>query len=441
MQILFLTPGFLWPVTSGGQVRTMSQLRILASLPQVERIRLFSMPEREIGAEERRAVTRELPKLELSEPVFHPVHLFRHPRYVPRVVWLRAARGIPYVAGKWDSPSVRLALRRELAAREFDVVWLNSLGSACYLPLVRDLQPNARVVLDQHNVESDRFLQFALRQRGLRRAVAAAEWRAARRFERDTLRAVDAVGAISSDDARAYRKLARIEASTVPQVASFTRRTETSRSDGRLCWIGNLSWEPNARGLTWFCREVWPRVRKRLPDATLEIAGFGLATDRNGVTIAPPAWHAPGITTLGFVEDLAPLYERATLMVAPILGGTGIRIKLIEAFREGLPVVTTPDGASGLPIEAGREAFVEEGAEAFAASVVALATSAALRGRVREAGYAFLERYSVLEEAQVAVRTLLGVGASGDSPLREQSLLPVGAEQLEQQDVMAAASD
>jgi glycosyltransferase involved in cell wall biosynthesis len=263
-------------------------------------------------------------------------------------------------------------------------------------------------VLDQHNVESDRFAQFASRQRGLRRLVAEAEWRAARQYERDILRAVDAVGAISDGDARAYRELAGVKAHTVPQVAPFMRRTAADDSTPRLCWIGSLSWNPNVRGLNWFCREVWPRIRESMPEATLEIAGPGLPTDRSGAVIAPRLWRAPGITTLGFVDDLSPLCERSTAMVAPILGGTGIRLKLIDAFRYGIPVVTTPDGAAGLDIAPSREAFVEAEPSAFAARVVELATSRAQRARLREAGYAFLEKHNRLAVAQAAVRALLG---------------------------------
>jgi glycosyltransferase involved in cell wall biosynthesis len=390
----------------------MAQLGVLASLPEVERISVFCMCEEEIRPDRREELLREVPKLEILEPVFHPVHLFRHRRYVPRVVWLRVMRGVPYMGGKWHSPAVHTALRRELERRTFDVVWINGLGIAYYLPLVRRLQPSARVVLDQHNVESDRFAQFAARQHGLRRVVADAEWRAARRYERDILRAVDAVGAISDNDARAYREFAGVEARTVPQVVPFVRRSgsEPEPTGSRLCWIGSLTWNPNARGLDWFCREVWPRVRRQLPEATLDIVGPGLPTDGNGKVVAPRAWRAPGITTLGFVEDLTPVTERSAVMVAPILGATGIRLKLLEAFRRGLPVVTTPDGAAGLGIEPGREAMIESEPAAFAARVVELATSAVQRARLREAAYAFLERDDRLEQAQDAVRALLGSG-------------------------------
>ena len=409
VRILFLTTDFIWPADSGGRVRTLSQLRVLSSLPAVTSIRLFSVYETEIPIEHREALRREIPKLELADPVFHPVHLFRHPRYVPRVAWLRVASGVPYIAGKWDSPSVRAAICRELMSDDYDVVWLNGLGVGHYLSLIHECAPLARVVLDQHNVESDRFLQFAQRSRGPKRLVAAAEWRAARRFEGDVLRRVDAVGAISDDDARAYRALAGIEALTVPQVMAPLPWKESTHQQARLCWIGSLSWGPNALGLDWFCSRVWPLIRERLPQATCEIVGSGLPMDKKGKPVAHPEWQVPGVTTIGRVDDLAPVYARSTVMVAPILGGAGIRIKLLEAFRHGLPTVTTPDGAAGLPIEPGRETFVESTAEAFARRAVALATSSALRAGMRKAGYAFLERHNRLADAQAAVGALLGL--------------------------------
>jgi len=424
MRVLFLTTEFVWPAIGGGRLGSMSQLQALSSLPEVEHIRFFSIYETGVTAEDRDGLMRAVPKLELIEPVFHPVHLFRHPRYVPRVAWLRVIRGIPYVVGKWDSPTVREALERELLERDFEVVWLDGLGIAHYLPLVRTLQPNARVVLRQFNIESDRFAQFARHQRGLKRLVAEKEWRAARRYERDTLRAVDAVGVVSDDDVATCRQLAGVEALNVPHLVPFTRRAAPATPGPRFCWVGNLTWESNVRGLDWFCDDVWPRIRERLPEAALEIVGSGLQTDSDGSVIAPSPWRRPGIATLGFVDDVAALYERSAAMVAPILGGTGIRIKLLEAFRHGVPVVTTPDGAAGLPVETGREAFVEAEAGAFAERAIELATSAAARHRLREAGYAFLERHNGLTEVQAVVSALLG---STSAPRHVSELRTTGA--------------
>ena len=146
------------------------------------------------------------------------------------------------------------------------------------------------------------------------------------------------------------------------------------------------------RGLDWFCGQVWPHVRDLLPTATLEIAGSGLEDGSRAAPLVPSAWRAPGITVLGLVPELGPLYERSALMVAPVLGGSGVRMKLLEAFRNGVPVVTTPDGARGLAIEPGREVFVESDPRAFAVRFAKVAMSTELQANLRGAGYAYLEQ-------------------------------------------------
>jgi glycosyltransferase involved in cell wall biosynthesis len=409
MRLLFSAPDFAWPPVRGGHVRVLSQLRVLASLPEVEQIRVFWLREDPLAWKECEGLERAIPKTSVAKPVFHPIHLRRHPRYVPRVAWLRLGHGVPYVAGKWESASVRRALAAELRAGRFDAVWLGALGTSRYLPEIRRLAPRARVILDGHNVESDIWRDFVDRQRGVRRVLAAAEWEATRRYERDVLRSVDAVGAISDEDARGYGDLAGVQAHHVPQVVSFVRRPPAASPGPRVCFVGTLSWHPNVLGLEWFCTEVWPLVRGGLAGATFEIAGSGLPTDARGVAIAPPAWRTHGVTTLGFVPDLSTLYEGSAVTVAPILGGSGVRMKLLEAFQNGVPVITTPEGARGLSLENGREAFIESDPARFAARVIEVATSGPLQRRLREAGYDYLERHHGLARAQRVVRVLLGL--------------------------------
>jgi glycosyltransferase involved in cell wall biosynthesis len=409
MRVLFSAPDFAWPPVRGGHVRVLSQLRVLTSLPEVESVRVFWLREDPLAWRECESLERAMPKLGVARPIFHPIHLRRHPRYIPRVAWLRVAHRVPYIAGKWESPTVRRALSAELRAGRFDAVWLGALGTARYLPLIRKLAPRARVVLDGHNVESDIWREFTRRQRGVKRVLAENEWRATRRFERDVLRAVDAVGAISDDDARGYRELAGVQAHHVPQVVSFVRRPAAASPGPKVCFVGTLSWHPNLLGLDWFCREVWPLVRGRLSDATFEIAGSGLPISSDGVAVVPSAWRADGVTTLGFVPDLTPLYERSAVTVAPILEGSGVRMKLLEAFQNGVPVITTPEGARGLAIENGREAFVERDPARFAARVIEVATSARLQEQLRAAGYDYLQRHHGVAPAQRVVRTLLGL--------------------------------
>lgn len=408
MRVLHLTTEFPWPATSGGAVRTVSQLRVLASLPEVLRVTTLSVREHDVPDADRRAFEAAIPRLTVLPPVFHPVHLFDFKRYVPRVVALRALRGVPYLAGKWDSRALRRVLARELGCA-VDVVYLDHLGMARYLPAVK--RAGARTVLDQHNVESEFFGQLAARSSGLKRLVAAAEHRASVRFERRSLQDVDAVVAISEEDAEHFRELAGVHAHVVPVVMPFERKQRRSPGRPHFCYVGNLRWRPNVAGLDWFCREVWPEVRARVPGATLEIAGVGLEADASGRLPVPDAWRVPGVETIGFLEDLEPLYARSIAMLAPILGGSGVRMKLLEGFRAGMPVATTPDGALGLPLEDGKEALVAKEPVGLAERIERLAKDEPLRDSLRDGGYRYLATHHSLPVAQAAMRRVLGLGS------------------------------
>ena len=409
MRVLHLTTEFPWPATSGGSVRTVSQLRILASLPEVESVTVLSVAEVPVTEADRRALAAAIPKLRVLPPIFHPVHLFDFKRYVPRVVALRALRGVPYLAGKWDSRRLRKALRRELADTAVDVVYVDHLGMAQYLPDVEIERPSCRIVLDQHNVESDFFKQFADKQKGVKRLVAQAEVRASVKFEKAALEAAHAVVAISTEDATHFDTLAGIHAYVVPMVLPFERKERPRPATPNLCYVGNLRWHPNVAGLDWFCRDVWPKIRARVPDATFEIAGVGLKTDASGKPRVPDAWKVPGVTTVGFLEELEPLYQRSLAMLAPVFGGSGVRVKMLEGFRAGMPVVTTPDGAFGLPLSDGNEALVAADPDGFADRVEKLVKDESLRQRIREGGYTYLETYHSLRVAQGVMRKVLGI--------------------------------
>ena len=412
MHVLHLTTEFPWPATSGGSVRTFSQLRILASLPEVETLTVLSVAEKPVTEAERRTFAAAIPKLRVLPPVFHPVHLFDFKRYVPRVVALRALRGVPYLAGKWDSRALRKVLRRELSGTAVDVVYIDHLGMARYLDDVARERPACRIVLDQHNVESEFFKQFADRKTGLKKLVANDEYRASVRFEKAAIEAAHAVVAISTEDAKHFDALAGIHAHVVPMVLPFERqeRPRMAKPNANLCYVGNLRWHPNVAGLDWFCRDVWPKIRARVPAATFEIAGIGLDTDASGAPRVPDAWKVHGVTTVGFMEDLEPLYQRSLAMLAPVFGGSGVRVKMLEGFRAGMPVVTTPDGAFGLPLTDGNEALVAGDPDGFADRVARLVNDEPLRQRIREGGYAYLEKHHSLGTAQGVMRKVLGIG-------------------------------
>src|SRR6202035_3168411 len=117
----------------------------------------------------------------------------------------------------------------------------------------------------------------------------------------------------------------------------------------------------------------------------------------------PDPWKGPGIETVGFLQHLEPLYARSLGMLAPVIGGSGVRLKLLEGFRVGMPVVTTSAGALGLALEDGKEVLISSEPEGFAERVERLVKGDVLQERLREGGYVYLERHHSLAIAQRAM--------------------------------------
>ncbi len=144
---------------------------------------------------------------------------------------------------------------------------------------------------------------------------------------------------------------------------------------------GNLLWRPNMSGISYVCRHVLPLVRREIPDAEFHVAGGPLLPQTR------PLAALPGVKFHGYVDDLRPMLSAVDVYAAPMVEGSGVKNKLLEAMAAGIPIVVNPRGAEGL--DPGGRALVEVGENpaAMAASIVALlrdparraATSAAVR--------------------------------------------------------------
>jgi glycosyltransferase involved in cell wall biosynthesis len=410
VDVLFLSPDFLYPADRGLRVRSFAQLRVLSSMEAVRRITLLSLCETDVDAARLSALEQQIPKLHVEPVVVQPTHMRRSPRHLPRLLRLRL-QGVPYLIAKCDTPKMHALVNEHLTRFSYDVVYVGQLGMAAYLPRARQLAPNARFVLEEHNVEWEIFRRLAPTFRLALRQIARAEARALRRFERRTLRSVDSTIAISDADARALRRLGGRPVEVVPTfIERNGGRLEATKAPA-LAYTGLLAWQPNAHGLDWFCRDVWPLVRRDLPEATLTIAGPGLRRAADGTLAVPQAWSVPGIKTVGYVDDLESLYKDSLAIVAPILGGSGVRMKLLESMRAGMPTVTTTDGAAGLDVRDGREMLIADDPARYAELVVRILSDAALRERLRAGGYAYLESHHSLAVARARLEQALG-GAS-----------------------------
>jgi polysaccharide biosynthesis protein PslH len=208
-------------------------------------------------------------------------------------------------------------------------------------------------------------------------------WRL-RRFERALARRADAVVAVSADEAEVVRGLAPATRVLVaPNGVAATAMTPSPPGDAAL-FVGLLSYAPNRDAMTWFARDVLPRLGAGGPEV--------LVAGRDpGPELESLARGAPRLHLLGFVPDLAPLYARAGVFVNPMRGGGGTRLKMLEAMAAGKAVVSTAIGAEGLALTPGRDVVVADTAAEFADAVRALLADRAHAERLGRAARTLVE--------------------------------------------------
>lgn len=178
----------------------------------------------------------------------------------------------------------------------------------------------------------------------------------------------------------------------VPNVAALPtgERRASQAGDHRsahVVMVANLGYAPNAEGARWFVEQVWPMVRSQRPDARLTIAGPGGERFEHGV---------------GFVDDLTELYASADVAIAPILHGSGTRIKILDAWARRVPVVATDMAIGGLGAVDREHALIEDRPGHFADAVVQLLGDPGLGDHITEQAADLLDR--VFAEQPIAER-------------------------------------
>ena len=308
---------------------------------------------------------------------------------------LALARNQSYHITRFVSETYRAKLISILRRERFDVVQLETVFLAPYIPTIRTYAPDARIALRSHNVEHEIWQRQAdnapLLPKGWYLKILA---RQLRRYEVAQLKNVDLLVPISSRDRRTLRQLGYAgPAQTTPigidardyrpDATSFDRTPSVS-------FIGSLDWMPNQEGLCWFLDKIWGRIERAFPDLHLHVGG------RN----TPQRWlgsRRASVTFHGEVPCAKRFLNQHSLSVVPLLSGSGMRAKILEAMALGKVVITTAIGLEGIDARNREEVLIANTpAEFEAAFAFALANPKHLREMGRRARQFVEERYDNL---------------------------------------------
>ncbi|MBP1684276.1 MAG: glycosyl transferase group 1 [Deltaproteobacteria bacterium] len=390
MRILQLRKWLSARQDNGGKVRATGLGRALSHFAEVDAVG-FRVP----GDPE---------PLETAPPLaaYRQLHPVRMERGAARAVHFTAevCRGSSFRSARFRSVAYQRRVAALLSTGRYSAVQVEELSILRNLP---GLPLGVPVVYSAHNVESELSERLLRIRGGIAASLAPVERRRAEAEERRALAAARLCFAVSDDDRRALEALAAPHACpihVVPNgvddgVAPAPAGGSTTAVPHEAVFVACFAWRPNAEGAYWFLSEVLPCMRRVGDRVTVRFVGSGL----DGALAA--AIESAGCAAAADVPDPLPYLHAARAAIVPLLSGGGTRLKILEAWAAGVPVVSTQVGAAGLDCVNGEDAMIACEPESFAGALRRVLDDDALHAHLRRNG---LRRASFLRWSSLGPR-------------------------------------
>lgn len=258
------------------------------------------------------------------------------------------------------SPSMSKLAQQICRSERPEVCHIDTLGMSSYVGQMR-----MPVVVDVMDCISLNFERLAsIQTNPLRRILYRFEGAKIKRFERSVAEKAAALICCTQGDADCLKEVTGRNVLTIPNGVAAPESIEREIPRNPLIlFVGLLDYSANRDALNFFGNHIWPLVLRSSPHAVFEIVGKGKHITFRDMT---------NVHYRGYVEDLGSAYKRASLVVAPLRSGTGVKNKVIEAMAHGVPVVATSLAAEGIGGDDGTHYLVAETAEEFAAGTLKL---------------------------------------------------------------------
>jgi glycosyltransferase involved in cell wall biosynthesis len=254
-----------------------------------------------------------------------------------------------------------------------------------------------RLIFDAHNAVWTIVERMGQNSNLFIKPVAALETKRLKHYEGQIVDHFDHTFAVTKQDRQALLQVkdaASVEAdgsiTVIPIAVDTLKLSPVKRVEGsrNILTLGTLHYPPNADGIRWFGREVFPLIQKKIPGTSLTIIGKNPPKDLLRLALQNPE----SIQVTGYVPDLIPYMQQAGVVVIPVRAGGGMRVRILEAFSLSMPVVTTTIGLEGIEAAPGQDVLVEDTAPRFAEAVIRVLNNQSLQDRLGQNGRRCVEK-------------------------------------------------
>lgn len=380
MNILFLTQVLPYPPNAGPRIKTWNVLRFLTQRGHQVTLVSYVRPDEE-------------PYIAYVERHVHrliPVPIQRSRWKDARAAVLSLIKRRPFLVERDDVREMRQSVAEVIHAGGVEAIHADQVTMTQFALKVGGM----RRVFDAHNATWTIIDRARAGQALWLQPFLAVETNAMRRYEGRVLTSFDVTLAVTEADRHDLELAAassrRTRASKSPHIEVIPISIDTDRlkplgpvpQTFEIMAYGSMHYAPNAQGIEWFLGQVFPLVLEGIPTVRMKVVGKNppprlrkLAQLANG-----------SVEITGYVEDLNPYFAQANVVVVPVLSGSGMRVRILEAMARGTPVVTTTLGAQGIDVESHEAAIIADSPSEFAGAVVRLLQDPQMQARLASHG-------------------------------------------------------
>jgi glycosyltransferase involved in cell wall biosynthesis len=374
MKILMLVPFLPNTQMSGGQTRWYNLIKLLS---RKHSITLMSL----IKDDWERKFIPELSKY------CDKVMVFKRPKspWTFRNLFLTLISFNPLVVIRNLSLEERSAIKKELASHKYDLIHAETFYVMPHIPKTKIpivlVEPTIEFSVYQHYVNTEVPAIF--------KPIYLFDVLKLRYWERYYWKRAGKLFAVSEEDKKVMQsEIPEIEVGVIPNgidIDFFKEKKSLKNFSPTMLYVGNFKWMQNVEAVNILVTEVWPKVKEAVPDAVLWLVGVNMP-----LTIVEYAKNNKDIKITEGISDIRDAYKLSNVLVAPIKGPGGTRLKVLEAMASGLPVVSTPVGVAGLGLTQGEHALVAKNNEEITDMTIKVLKNKEFAGKIGKSGREFV---------------------------------------------------
>lgn len=375
MKILQISPKKPYPPTDGGKIVAYNTIKYLSM--RGHEITLVSIVDKE----------EEIPELErFCEWI--PIQKDTATTTAGLLSNLFSKK--PYTISKYHSEKIKQKIRDILRKVNFDIVHIDGLHAAYYGTYIKQ-EFDLPVVLREYNVEAKIMERFYKNQKNtLIKVYAYLQYKKLSRYEAVVCEVFDKCFMITEVDERRIKEMnPRVKTSVISSGVdtSYFYPMEAEEDPLSIVSVASMDWLPNVEGMLWFCKNIFPLIKKEIPETKLYVVGKNPPDEIKNLA-------SKDVIVTGFVEDEREYMAKSMVFIVPLKTGSGIRIKILNALAMGKAVISTSIGCEGIEVQHRKNIYIADTEKEFAQGAIELLKNKDIREGIGEEGLRFIrEKY------------------------------------------------